>query len=112
MSDIEYKTGDADLLGVQLLQYNRPIDLTGYEIKFVMKHTSGSRIEIPCTLNGVVDGVYVPGTSGGVTVPFTSAHLATAGNYRGEFVITKGTSIVAHLPNGNNYYTITIWESL
>lgn len=111
MSDIEYKTGDADSVGAILTQNGTAINLTGWTVNFSMKPTTGEKITIPCTLGGTVSGTYVPATSGGVTIPFSASNTATAGQYRGEFEITN-SGTVAHIPSGNNYYTITIWESL
>lgn len=114
MSDIEFKTGDADIVGAILKQNGVGINLTGYSVNFIMKNTMNSeneRVTIPCTLNSVVNGVSVPATSGGVSIPFTAIHTAAAGNYNGEFIIT-GDQTIAHIPSGNSYITITIWESL
>ena len=111
MSDIEFKVGDADKVGAILKMNGVGINLTGYSVSFVMKSSAGERVIIPCTLNGTVNGVSVPATSGGVTIPFTATDLATAGNYRFEFLISNGTT-VARIPSGNNYYTLTVWEAL
>ncbi len=111
MSDIEFKTGDADKVGAILKMNGVGINLTGYSVSFVMKSSAGERVIIPCTLNGTVNGVSVPATAGGVTIPFAATHTATAGNYRFEFLISNGTT-VARIPSGNNYYTLTVWEAL
>ena len=111
MSDIEFKVGDADKVGAILKENGVGINLTGYDISFIMKSSSGERVTIPCTLNGVVNGVSVPATTGGVTIPFTTVHTATAGNYRCEFLISNGDT-TAHIPSGNNYLSMTIWEAL
>ena len=111
MSDIEFKVGDADIVGAQLKENGVGINLTGYTVSLIMKSSAGDRITIPCTLNAVVNGVSVPATSGGVTIPFTAVHTETAGNYRCEFLISDGDT-TAHIPSGNNYLTMTIWEAL
>jgi len=111
VSDIEFKTGDADKVGAILKMNGVGINLTGYSVSFVMKSSDGERVIIPCTLNGVVNGESVPATSGGVTIPFTETHTATAGNYRCEFLISDGDT-TAHIPSGNNYLTMTVWEAL
>jgi hypothetical protein len=111
VSDIEFKVGDADIVGAQLKENGVGINLTGYTVSLVMKSSAGDRVTIPCTLNGTVNGVSVPATAGGVTIPFAATHTATAGNYRFEFLISNGTT-VARIPSGNNYFTLTVWEAL
>ena len=110
MSDIEFKVGDADKVGAILKMNGVGINLTGYSVSFVMKSSAGERVIIPCTLNGTVNGVSVPATSGGVTIPFNETHTATAGNYRCEFLISDGDA-TAHIPSGNNYLAMTVWEA-
>lgn len=111
MTDLEYKVGDSDYVGAILTQNGSPINLTGYTASFIMKATSGTRITLACTLGAYVNGTNVAASEGGVTIVFGSTATATAGQYRGEFIITNGSSI-AHIPSGNNYFSITIWESL
>ena len=111
MSDLEYKVGDSDSVAVILDQDGEPIDLTSATVVFVIKSSAGTKVEINCTLGCTYNGTYHASAVGGVTVPLTAINLATAGQYRGEFVITK-SGYVGHSPSGNNYLTMTIWDAL
>lgn len=112
MSDIEYKTGDADLIGAVLRQNGVPINLTGCTVTFTIKSSDGAtRLSLPCTLGGTYNGTNVPASEGGVTIIFGTTATATAGQYRCEFVVTNSDNI-AHIPSGNNFLTLTIWEAL
>ena len=111
MSTIEYKTGDVDDLGAKLEENGTGIDLDGFTVELILKDTNDTRIVVSCTLGGTVSGVDVLSSEGGVTAHFTADSTATAGIYHAEFVATIGDNVI-HIPSGNNYITVTIWEAL
>ena len=111
--DIEYKQGDVDTVGVVLSDNDGVIDLTGKTVTYVMKdlQTGEVRHEISCTLGGTVNGVYHSAAHGGVTITFTATETHTPGQFKSEFVIT-GTNFVRHIPSGNNYTSVMIWDKV
>lgn len=109
--DIEYKTGDTDDVGAVLSMDGEAIDLTGMTVSFVMKSAAGTKETLACSLGGTVNNIYVPETAGGCTIHFDETATGTAGIYRGEFIVSLGDADV-HIPSGNNFVNIVIWESL
>lgn len=111
--DIEYKQGDIDSVGAVLSDDNGVIDLTDTTVIYVMKdlETGETRYEISCTLGGTVNGIYHSAAHGGVTVPFTGTETSASGQFKSEFVVT-GTNFVRHIPSGNNYKSVMIWEKV
>lgn len=111
--DIEYKQGDVDTSGAVLSDEDGVLDLTGKTVTYVMKdlQTGLTRHEISCTLGGTVGGVYHSAAHGGVTIPFTATETTAYGQYKSEFVLT-GTNFVRHVPSGNNYKSVMIWEKV
>lgn len=109
--DIEYKQSDVDTSGAVLSDDDGVLDLTGKTVTYMMKdlNTGEVRHEISCTLGGTVNGIYHTAAHGGVTVPFTGTETSTSGQYKSEFVVT-GTNFVRHVPSGNNYKSVMIWE--
>jgi hypothetical protein len=111
--DIEYKQGDVDAVGAVLSDDSGVLDLTDKTITFVMADLQSgvAKYEISCTLGGTVNGVYHPAAHGGVTIPFTATETAAFGQYKSEFVVT-GTNYVRHIPSGNKYKSVMIWEKV
>lgn len=107
---IEYKVGEIDTIGGIIFENGTPVNLTDSTVSFIMKGNS-SPITLTCTLGGYVNGQYVSPDNGGVTINITDAATATAGQYLGEFIVSKN-GYVARPPSGNNFITITIWEAL
>lgn len=99
--DIVYKTGDSDIIGAIIKENGIGVNLTGRIVTFVMKNPDGLRVVVPCTLGGTVNKVYVPGTSGGVSINFTEESTAVADEYEGEFVISWGDTDSVRAPGGN-----------
>jgi hypothetical protein len=112
MSDIEYKTGDIDSVGVAVKQNGFGMDLTGYTVTCVLKNNAtGAKFILNCTPGARVNGTDVLVSQGGVTIPFSSTATADAGTLKAELVATKTGSTI-HIPSGNNYMSVTIYESL
>ncbi|MEN6293609.1 MAG: hypothetical protein ABFD07_16540 [Methanobacterium sp.] len=111
--DFEYKQGDVDTAGAVLSDDDGALDLTDKTVTYIMKdlQTGLTKYEISCTLGGTVDGVYHSAAHGGVTVPFTATETAKSGQFKSEYVIT-GTNFVKHVPSGNNYKSVMIWEKV
>ncbi|MFA6768940.1 MAG: hypothetical protein WCR86_11045 [Parabacteroides sp.] len=111
--DVEYKQGDVDTVGFVLSDDDGAIDLTDKTVTYVMKdlQTGDVRYEISCTLGGTVNGIYYSAAQGGGTVPFSGTETTTSGQFKSEFVVT-GTNFVRHIPSGNNYKSIMIWEKV
>lgn len=110
--DIEYKVGDTDNIGTILKHNGVAVNLTGFTVEFIMKSDAGTRITVPCTLGGDVNGTPVAGASGGITAHFTSTSTATAGTYSGEFVASWSATESIRFPSGNNYVSVKIWEAI
>lgn len=108
---IYYKVGDVDDLGAILSQDGVPMDLTGATVTMTLKSSTGTRTSLSCSLGGLVNEVFVPGDSGGVTVHVTAQDTAVVGEYRGEVIVTAG-SYIAHIPSGNEYITFKVLEAL
>lgn len=111
MSNIEYKTGDVDDIGAILSENGTGIDLEGYTVEFVMKHTSGNRVIVPCSLGSTVNGTDILSSAGGVTINFSAESTSVSGVYNAEFVATIGENVI-HIPSGSNYISVTIWDAL
>jgi hypothetical protein len=111
--DVEYKQEDIDTSGVVLSDSNGVLDLTDKTVTFVMKdlNTGEIRHEISCTLGGWVNGIYHSAAHGGATVSFTGTETSSSGQYKSEFVVT-GTNFKRHIPSGNNYKSVMIWEKV
>ncbi|MFA6769480.1 MAG: hypothetical protein WCR86_13805 [Parabacteroides sp.] len=111
--DVEYKQGDVDTAGFVLSDDDGAIDLTDKTVTYVMKNlqTGEIRYEISCTPGGTVNGIYYSAAHGGGTVPFSGTETSTSGQYKSEFVVT-GTNFVRHVPSGNNYKSVMIWEKV
>lgn len=111
--DVEYKQEDVDTAGAVLSDSNGVLDLTGKTVTYVMKDlgTGTTRYEISCTLGGTVNGIYHDAAHGGVTVAFTETETATLGQYKSEFVVV-GTNFKRHIPSGNSYKSVMIWEKV
>lgn len=111
--DIEWKQGDVDSAGAIILDVNGLVDLTNKTVKLVMKDvdTEIVKYEINCTLSGIYNGVYYSAARGGVSVPFSELETLVSGLFKGEFVVTGSISTV-HMPSGNNYLSIMIWEKV
>ena len=111
--DIEYKQDDVDTVGAVLSDHDGVLDLTDKTVNYVMKdlQTGEVRHEISCTLGGTVNGIYHSAAHGGVTIPFTATETPTPGQFKSEFVVT-GTNFVRHIPSGNNYKSVMIWEKV
>jgi hypothetical protein len=114
MTDITFKTGDVDYVGIVLKQNNTGINLTGYTVTFVMKNTATSAKQtITCTQGATISGNSVEFASGGITIPFSSTNTGTAGSFNGEFILSKTSpNSVIHIPSGTNYLTMTIIDAL
>jgi hypothetical protein len=110
MSDFEYKQGDVDTVGVQLLENGVPINLTGYTVTLVIKKDSTRNI-LTCTEGGIVNGESVPFSSGGITVQVTSEATSEVGIYDGEFVVNNARGSV-RVPSGNNYKSFQVFRAL
>lgn len=111
--DVEYKQGDVDTAGAVLSDDDGVIDLTGKTATYVMKdlETGEIRHEISCTPGGWVNGLYHSAAHGGVTVLYSGTETATGGQFKSEFVVT-GSNFVRHIPSGNNYISVMIWEKV
>lgn len=111
--DIQYKQGDVDTVGNILSDDDGVLDLTGKTVTLVMVDIATELILYPitCSLGGTVNGVYYSAARGGVTVPFSTVETLTSGEFKGEFVVVGSTSTV-HIPSGNNYLSIMIWEKV
>lgn len=117
--DIEYKQGDVDSVGAVLSQYDPLVqsnvvrDLTGCTVTLVMKdiETETHRFVINCTLGGTYQGVYYSAARGGITIPFADTNTAVAGLFYGEFIVV-GNGSTAHIPSGNKYLQIMIWDAI
>ena len=111
--DLEYKQGDVDTVGVVLSDNDGVLDLTSKTVTYVMKdlNTGEIRHEITCTLGGTVNGIYHSAAHGGATVTFTETETAAHGQYKSEFVVT-GPNFKRHIPSGNNYKSVMIWEKV
>jgi len=111
--DVEYKQGDVDTAGAVLSDDNGVLDLTDTTVTYVMKdlETEVIRYEISCTLGGTVNGIYHSAAHGGCTVPFSSTETTAKGQFKSEFVVT-GSNFVRHIPSGNNYKSVMIWEKV
>lgn len=111
--DIEYKVGDTDTVGARLMHNGSPVNLTGFTVEFVMKNDAGTRVTVPCSLGGTVDGVLIPASGGGITMHFSPTNgTATASLYTGEYVVSHSETESVRFPSGNNYKTVKIWEAV
>lgn len=127
--NIEYKQGDSDKAGTVLSDNDGVLDLTAKTVAFVMKRydTDTPKYRIPCSLGGTYQGVYYSPARGGVTTLFSKANAVIeegtstldtleAAEYIGEFVVSgtdeNGDPFEKHIPSGNNYYHVMIWEKI
>lgn len=92
---------------------NGLIDLTGKKITFVMKDlfSGENRFEIICIPSCIYNGKYYSAARGGVTIPFSAIETTLSGVFKGEFVVTSNDATV-HIPSGNLYISIMVWESV
>jgi len=115
--DIQYKQGDVDTVGNIISDDDGVMDLTGKTITLAMVDVATESIfyEIDCILGGWVKTngvwVYYSAARGGVTAQFSTVETLTSGEFKGEFVVTGAASTV-HIPSGNNYLSIMIWEKV
>jgi hypothetical protein len=111
--DIQYKEGDIDTVGALLSDNTGLLDLTGKTITFVMKDVDTKLIKytITCTPGGTINNIYYSGAHGGVTIPFSATETLAGGLFDGEFVVTGSLSTI-HIPSGDNYISIMIWDQV
>ena len=115
--NIQYKQGDVDTVGNVLSDDDGVIDLSGKTVTLAMVDVATESIfyEIDCILGGWVktNGIltYYSAARGGVTAQFSAVETLTSGEFKGEFVVVGSTSTV-HIPSGNNYLSIMIWEKV
>ena len=109
--DIEYKVGDVDNVGAVLKENGVGVNLTGYFVDFVMKNDAGVHHTVTCSEGGMVNGIFVPFTQGGVTTEFTALDTAAAGEFNGEFVVYNDSGSI-RFPSGNNYLVVKVWEAI
>jgi len=110
--DFEYKSGVSDTVGAVLKQNGTAIDLTGYSIVFNMKNNLGTKFTVPCSLGGTKDGVEYTAAQGGCTIEFAAEHLSIVDEFFGEFVGTLNGIVSFIIPNGDEHFSIMIYEAL
>ncbi|MDM7919206.1 MAG: hypothetical protein QUS12_08590, partial [Methanosarcina sp.] len=64
-------------------------NLTSGSVVFAMKNDMGTaEYDITCLPGATINGVAVPFSEGGVTIPFTATHTSTPGTFFGNFQVT------------------------
>jgi hypothetical protein len=112
VTNLVYKTGDVDSVGAVIKQNGNGMNLTGYTVRFVIKKRNTEIMHIiTCTQGYNFNGTVVPGSSGGVTIPFNSTTTSIAGEFDGEFILSKVDSVI-HAPSYPEYVTVSIVNSL
>lgn len=82
--DIEIGQGDTDSIPAVLKENGVGFNLTGTTITFSLKNDLGSiTYDITCLPGAIVNGVTVPFTEGGITIPFSSTETAASGLFFG-----------------------------
>lgn len=109
--DIELGLGDTDNIPSILKAGGVPVNLTGAAVTFSMTSESGVSLDIECVEGALVNGEYVGFDEGGVTVPFTSTHTATADLFFGKFLVVFDGDQVT-FPKGDDYISVKIWEGV
>ncbi len=111
--DIEWKQGDVDEAGAVVSDANGLVDLTDKTVVLSMKDVETGLIpyKINCLLSGSYNGMYYSAARGGVTIPFSKIETLVSGLFKGEFIVT-GPNKTVHVPSGNNYLSIMIWEEV
>lgn len=109
--ELELNEGDSNNVGMLLKAAGVGVDLTGSVVTFSMKNEAGTEFNIACTQGGTVNGVSYTFAQGGITVPFSSTHTASAGVFQGKVTAVK-ESVQKTYPSSNTYITVKIWEEI
>lgn len=102
--DIELGQGDSEIIGVILKENNVPVNLSGYQISFVMANEEDDPFTIPC-----VDHPTVLANAGGTGIPFTSIHTTNADLFFGKLYAVDVLGRQVTYPSGNDYLSVKIW---
>lgn len=109
--ELELNQGDSNNIGMLLKENAVGSDLTGATVTFSMKNESGVEHNIACQPGGTVNGTVYSFAQGGVTVPFTATHTASAGVFQGKITVLKYGAQKTY-PSSNTYITVRIWEAI